>query len=248
MKKQSNIWLAINIITSGIVYILVLKVIMRSFNDPRLVYHLKTLFAYFITIAVIAFIRKLIIKVNIKINSIPISSSSNNKFSAFKTILLEVSDNLEIKRIPELFISATASRYPVFHSGDRSKNEIYIFKSFFVSNSNNNMDYFKFIIARELLWIKDNNKIKNLLLLPAVIFPPFYLAYLRELQNNLDKKSAAMFPNGAKKAISMIGLYPEIEIEIEHLISSYNNKNIFVRIFGDILSPVSSYLKRLSKL
>ena len=189
---------------------------------------------YFLIIALMMFFNKIFLVGYLKGNGIEISE---NQFPEFYRIYCEMSEQLEIKKRPPLFIIQQGGALNAFAIRFSGKNYIALYSDLF-EVIENDVDVVKFVVAHELGHVKRHHMTKQFWTIFGSIVPFLGPAYSRSCEYTCDNIGRDLSGSGAEKALLVLAagktLYGKVDTD-KYIERARCNRSFSVK-FSELLA------------
>ncbi len=219
--------------------------ILSSLHDHRLIPPLVRVASYTVVILLIAQGRTLYKMGQLLNNSIPVNDDT---FPDVFLLYRQCAEALSVQEPPALYSTVLLSKSASFQCGPHDKKRIFISNRYLISTDTHTQDRISFIFYRELFRHRLLYSAAGKAVLPALLVPPVYFAYLRHLELYCDFRAGEYSPNGARNSLLLLIIPDGYGIPNEKLISSLQKENTLLQNFSEFLSPRPSLYRRFSLL
>ncbi len=239
VDKKENVLFAAKILATILVGFLFYKIVyevgeFEANSRVSLISAIVMLLYYFLIIALIMFFNKIFLVGYLKGNGIEISE---NQFPEFYRIYCEMSEQLEIKKRPPLFIIQQGGALNAFAIRFSGKNYIALYSDLF-EVIENDVDVVKFVVAHELGHVKRHHMTKQFWTIFGSIVPFLGPAYSRSCEYTCDNIGRDLSGSGAEKALLVLAagktLYGKVDTD-KYIERARCNRSFSVK-FSELLA------------
>ena len=160
-----------------------------------------------------SFVLSGIMKGMIKNSSVRISE---RQLPEIYSIAKSYSEQLNIKRIPGIYLMEAGGQLNAFATRLHSRNYIVLYSDLLEEFYEGNEETVRFVIAHELGHIKQRHMLKHTITFPSIIIPFLNSAYSRACEYTCDNIGAFFSPSGAVKGMATLAAGKVINSHINH--------------------------------
>ncbi|MDR2921843.1 MAG: M48 family metallopeptidase [Treponema sp.] len=235
VRKSENILFAIKIIATVVIILCIVLFLSKAKLE-----HLASISAVIIYILIILlyfWFYKVYLVAYMKGNGICISET---QFSNIFELYCDMARNLEIKKIPPLFILQQGGLLNAFAIRLSGRNYIAIYSDI-LSLYKNDIEAVKFVLAHELGHVKRKHNQKRFWTFPSSIIPFLTAAYSRACEYTCDNIGGSFIPDETSKLQGLLllaggrDIYKEIDIN-NYLETAKQNRSFAVNFVNMFIS------------
>ncbi|MDC3418001.1 M48 family metallopeptidase [Aquibacillus salsiterrae] len=189
---------------------------------------------------------------HIQINGVRLQ---NNQFPDLYQKVVNLSEKIELKQIPEVYIVESGGMLNAFATkvlGYFGKNMVVLYSDFVDIAAESDQFDIDFAIAHELAHLKRKHIIKSLFILPAMYIPFIGTSYSRLAEYTCDRMAAYYTGNG-QNAIQGLLVFASgrrlfKQVNIEAYMNQYNDKKGILVTIAELLSTHPPIPKRIQEI
>ena len=231
-RKSENILFAIKIFFTILIWISIIAYFIRVFgNQPdHSIVTVTTILVYVGIILLYVWFYKVYLVAYMKGNGICVSEE---QFADIHAIYCDIARQLNIKKIPPLFILQSGGLLNAFAVRLSRRNYIAIYSDIF-SLYTTDIETVKFVLAHELAHVKNKHMQKRFWTFPSSIIPFLSSAYSRVCEYNCDSIGSIFVSEANSKLNGLLllaggkDLYKEININ-NYLTTAKQNRSLSVK-------------------
>ena len=245
VNTRENIYFAIKVITSIIMYYLIVIYLSQLSESPNRLTSLVLIF-YIIIFAIYFFLRYGVLMGYIKGNAVKVSP---NQFPDLYKITESQTYSLGLSIMPNVYILQSGGVMNAFATNFFGNDFIVLYSEIVEAAYEQDPKILEFIIGHELGHIKRNHMIKRLLLWPSALIPFLNSAYSRACEYTCDSIGYTLSPGGFKNGLIILGSGRSLfkKVNVSEYISDGASNHGFWKWFAEIVSPHPNLPKRLKK-
>lgn len=248
VEKKENIFFALKVIFSLLVLFWVIQAIkmISGLGTEAITTSVTIFLIYGIFIWIFVFFQKIILIGHLKGNGIEVSQK---QFSDVYYKYTKMAENLQIKKVPRLFILQQGGMLNAFATRFSGKNYIAIYSEIF-SVFEENENVVQFILAHELGHVKRNHLIKRFWTFPSMVVPFLEAAYSRSCEYTCDNIGKSLVPDECIQGLILLAAGKDIykKINIESYIENARENNTTVVKFANLFMSHPYLPRRIEKL
>lgn len=215
VKKSENTLFVVKLFATALVWVSTVVSITNTINQPESMVIIITIFVYITLILLYIFFHKVYLVAYMKGQGICVSEA---QFPEVYTVYCEIAKQLELKKVPPLFILQSGGMLNAFATRLSGKNYVAIYSDIFALYKTD-IETVKFVLAHELGHVKRKHMQKMFWTLPSSFIPFLTSAYSRSCEYTCDNIGSSFVLNENSKVNGLLllaggkDIYKEINIE-----------------------------------
>lgn len=200
VHSKENTYFIIKVIAAIGGYLLIFQLIRLAFTTREAMAFLPLLI-YVVLIIIYLFLRLGVMIGYLKGNAIKVS---NHQFPEIYKIVIEQSNLLRLKTIPDVYLLQNGGILNAFATRFFGSDYVVIYSNILEEAFEDNIETVKFIIGHELGHVKRKHMLKSVWLFPSFFIPFLNSAYSRACEYTCDNIGAALSNNGARPGLLLL--------------------------------------------
>ena len=236
VNKKENVYFIVKVVVTILVLLGIVKAFLAlsSSNTGVVATYISVFALYAIVIWLFVIFQKILLVGYLKGNGVEVNQ---DQFPEIFEVYREMNSNLQIAKIPPLFIIQQGGSLNAFAIRFSGKNYIAIYSEIF-ELINSDVEIVKFILGHELGHVKRNHMSKMFWTLLSSIIPFLSAAYSRGCEFTCDNIGHDLSNNGSQQGLLVLAagkkLYKQIDID-KYIANSIKQKSNSVS-FSEICS------------
>ncbi|WP_018248389.1 M48 family metallopeptidase [Orenia marismortui] len=175
---------------------------------------------------------------------------SNKQFPEIYQTAQELSEKLELKRVPSIYILQSGGLLNAFATRFFGRNFVIIYSDVLELAYEEGEEAVAFVVGHELAHLKRKHLRWRYLLYPAMIIPFLAKAYFRACEYTCDQIAFQLRPEGAISGLLVLAAGKKMykRVNIEEVINQAEEERGFWLCLSEILSTHPHLSKRLTRI
>jgi Zn-dependent protease with chaperone function len=246
VNRKENIYFYLRLIFSLVLYYLIIRLFVYSFQTSNPKSSSFILFySYIILIILFVFFQLGILIGYLKGNAIKLNK---NQFPDLFQIVSKQSELLGLNKVPSVYIMQSGGVLNAFAARFLGRNYIVLYSEIVESAYEQDIKLVEFVIGHELGHIKRNHMLKSLVLIPSLIIPFLSSAYSRACEYTCDNIGHALSPSGVRSGLLILASGKSIfkKVNLNEYLAQINTEDGFWSWFAEKVSSHPNLTKRLA--
>lgn len=175
---------------------------------------------------------------------------SENQFPELWKIFGRAALELGVKKLPAFYLVESGGLLNAFATRLFTRSYVAIYADLAERLYEGDEDSVAFVVAHELVHVKRNHMLRNLITLPAMLIPFLKSAWRRACEYSCDAGAALLSPNGAEKGLMLLaaGKKLSVRMDVEAYLQSFRAEKSFWKRLAEITASHPHLPKRIQAL
>lgn len=247
IEYKEKFYFALKIAAALLGYYLIYLGIEKIMSSFSLMAPMAPLLLYIPIILLFLFIRLGLLVGYLRGNAVKVNQ---NQFPDIHKIITEQSNQLNIKKTPDVYILQSGGLLNAFATRFIGNDYLVLFSDIVEEAYDTSYEALEFIIGHELGHIKRKHMLKSFILFPSMIIPFLNLAYSRACEYTCDSIGASLQPKGALPGMLILTTGKSIwkKTNVDEFIQQGKTERGFWSWFAEKTSTHPKMTKRVDRL